>query len=429
MMATATNSGPAAARNTNSPSVTNVSNSGPVHSGLVEHALLSPTVQVQVLSVVDATGSATMGDIIAELSGHEDPVGAIFALITADVLTVLSSGTIDANTIVARAYKGLHHTGDTPVVDDDAGPAEAVEAGIGADALSVCFANLSPALLPDRLDEVHSLWLQPRIIVADGAQRTEFGRVDCLQRPGVYILLRGRDAYVGYGAEVGFRIIDGRQMPGGNPDCIISIADAMNGLSTDDARALERIIWSAVAGDTDFVLINGVPDGAAIEPDRYDQLSLFASHVVLTLRQAGLMFLGGSAGEHIAGPVAEPGRLGAPRRINELPDGRIMELNFCGLTALAAERDDGSWLLLRGSDVRINTAASASSSASFQRSAWLHSGLLEPTHDGSRLVVMHDIVFSSGRAVSHFVAGSKSFGPSAWRPVDEDDTDAPAPAL
>ena len=107
-----------------------------------------------------------------------------------------------------------------------------------------------------------------------------------------------------------------------------------------------------------------------------------------------------------------------------------MELSYCGLTAFAAARDDGTWLLLRGSDVRIDTAASATASASFQRAAWLHAGLLELAGDGSHYALKRDIVFSSGSAVSHFVAGSKSCRPSAWQPIDEsDDTDVPAPAL
>lgn len=106
-----------------------------------------------------------------------------------------------------------------------------------------------------------------------------------------------------------------------------------------------------------------------------------------------------------------------------------MELNYCGLTALAAERPDGRWLLLRGSDVRVDTVASANSTASFQRSAWLHSGLLEPAADDSCYVVMRDLVFSSGSAVSHFVSGSKGFGRAAWMPIESDaDADLALPA-
>lgn len=434
-MANHLSSGHTAARNPYSPSTNTapVGDRGPVHPGLVGHSLLTPSVQVQILSVIDATGSASIGDIIAELPGHADPVGAVFALVDADVVEVLTTGFIDANTIVARAGHGCPQSGaDAPVPTPGAGPADLSEAHLASEPVILpdSFADLCADALPHDLLAVPTVPLQPRIIIGPGERRTAFGRVDCLLRPGVYFLLRGRDVYIGYGAEVGFRITDGRQMPDGTPDCIIAIVDEYDGLSTGDGKALERILWSAVAADDDFVLANGVPDGAAIEPDRYDQLSLFAAQVVLALRQAGLMFLGGSIREHLAGPRTEPDRLGAPRRIDDLPEGRVMELSYCGLTALAAEREDGTWLLLRGSDVRIDTAASATASASFQRAAWLHAGLLELTGDGSSYVLKRDIVFSSGSAVSHFVAGSKSCRPSAWQPIDEsDDTDALTPAL
>ena len=324
-MANATNSGPVAARNTFSPDTEApaVGSPGPVHPGLVGHPLLTPSVQVQILSVIDATGSASIGDIIAELPGHADPVGAVFALVAAGVLEVLSTGIIDANTIVARVGNGgPQDGGDTQHPSSSSGlsdlPATALSAEVSV--LPASLAEFSAEALPHKLDAVPVSPLQPRIIVGSGERRAGFRRVDCLNRPGVYILLRGRDAYVGYGADVGARIMNGRQMPGGTPDCIIAIVDEHDGLSSGDARAFERILWSWVGNDDDFDLVNGVPDGAAIEPNRYDQLTLFVAQVALALRQAGLMFLDGSVREHIAGPRTEPDRLGAPRRIDDLPE-------------------------------------------------------------------------------------------------------------
>ena len=430
-MANATNSGRMAACNPNSPSIDTAiaEDLWQDHPGLVAHPLVSPTVQVQILSAVDATGAASIGAIIAALPGHPDPVGATFALVAAGVLELRATGFVDASTIVARAGScvpphGASARAALPDGNEPPGEEPASDAGM----VKIDFPGLSADVLPHGLDVVPTCQLEARIIVGTG--RVGFRRVHCLQRCGIYILLRDREAYVGYGSDVEARIINGRQMPGGTPDCVIAIVDAHDRLSVEDAQALERILWSFVANDEDFALVNKVPDGAAIEPDRYDELTLFVAQVALALRQAGLMFLGGSAREHMAGPRTEPGRLGAPRRVDDLPEGRVMELSCCGLTALAAERDDGTWLLLRGSDVRINTVASANSSASFQRAAWLHAGILEPARDGSRYMLMRDIVFSSGSAASRFVAGSKSCRPSAWKPIDEtDDADAPAPAL
>lgn len=92
MMANATNSGPAAARNSHLPSneATRVVDCGPVHPGLVGHILLTPSVQVQILSVVDATGAASIGDIIAELPSHTDPVGT--ALVGSGHATTIFAG-------------------------------------------------------------------------------------------------------------------------------------------------------------------------------------------------------------------------------------------------------------------------------------------------------------------------------------------------
>lgn len=438
MMANATNSGRTAARNPHPPSYDTAPSSDPclVHPGLVEHRLVSPTIQVQILAIVDATGTTSIGNIIAAFPGHEDPVGAIFALIAAQVLALLTPGIVDANSIVARAdWSDPQRGNNVAVREPDAPPTEPADAALSLDAgnLPASFAELVEAALPAQLEAVSACPLQPRIIVGPGVCRTAFGRVHCLQRPGVYILLRGRDAYVGYGAEAGFRIIDGRQMPGGAPDDIIAIVDANDGLTPDDAKAYERILWSSVAADGELSLLNGVPDGAPIEPDRYDQLCLFNAQVALALRQAGLMFAGGSVRDLVAGPLAEPGRLGASPGIDELPDGQVMEVSYSDLTAFAAERKDGRWLLLAGSEVRIDTAASATSNASFQRAAWLHAGLLEPAEDRSCYVLKSDIVFPSPGTLGGFVSGSKGARASAWRPVGEldeiSDTDARGPAL
>ena len=431
MKANATLSGPAAARKPLSPAhdVLGLSRSDLMHTGLVSHPMLTPSVQVQILSIVDVTGSASIGDIINELPGHADPVGAIFALIAANVLVVLTEGIIDAHAIVARS--GDHPGGRLDASDGDvnadvaiapasSAASETVTGGTSA-GLMVDYSAFAETSLPDDLLLMPVSVLKPKIIMGPGWRRAAFRHVPLLQRHGVYIMLRAEDAYVGYGADVGARIAMGRQMPDGVPETIIAIVDAENGLCEDDARALERILWSSVSADTDYTLSNGVPDGAAIDVDRYGQLALFVSEIVLALRQAGVMFLNGSVRERLAGPRAEPDRLGAPRRFDDLPEGFVRELNYCGLTALAAERLDGSWLLLRGSDVRLDTVSSASASASFQRAAWLHAGLLEQANDGSSYVLKRDMVFSSGSAVGHFCSGSKGFGLAAWRPIEPDE--------
>lgn len=99
----------------------------------------------------------------------------------------------------------------------------------------------------------------------------------------------------------------------------------------------------------------------------------------------------------------------------------MLELNFNdGHVALAARQAEDRWLLLRGSEVRIETVASAGAGASFQRSAWLHIGLLELGAHGQCYVVTRDIAFRSGSAVAHFCTGSKGKSLAGWTPIDPD---------
>ena len=74
----------------------------------------------------------------------------------------------------------------------------------------------------------------------------------------------------------------------------------------------------------------------------------------------------------------------------------------------------------RSPSVRIDTVATAGVGASFQRSAWLHSGLLDVGADGRSYIATRDIVFSSGSAVAHFCTGSKGRGRGGWNPIDPD---------
>ena len=75
----------------------------PVIGGLVQHYLVSASVQVRILSIVDETGSATVGDIVAELPDHPDPAGAIVVMIRLGILVAEVRGVFDAHTVVRRA--------------------------------------------------------------------------------------------------------------------------------------------------------------------------------------------------------------------------------------------------------------------------------------------------------------------------------------
>jgi hypothetical protein len=98
-----------------------------------------------------------------------------------------------------------------------------------------------------------------------------------------------------------------------------------------------------------------------------------------------------------------------------------MELCFDnGLVALASRQRDNRWIVLQGSDIRIDTAASANSSVRFLRSAWLHAGLLELSADGRSFVTTRDLVFRSGSGAAQFCVGSKGRTRDSWVAIDPD---------
>ena len=108
----------------------------------------------------------------------------------------------------------------------------------------------------------------------------------------------------------------------------------------------------------------------------------------------------------------------AARRARQLVDDRERARHLEAREPLAAERDDGSWLLLAGSDVRIQVAVSAPADCSFLRAAWLNSGVLE--HSGKTYTLTSDTVFPDAGAAAQFVLGSGRKSHSGWRPLEPD---------
>jgi hypothetical protein len=378
--------------------------------GVVQHTLMSASVQVQILSVVDETGCASIGDIIAELENHPDPVGAIMVMVRLNILILDLQGPLDANTVVRRA--GPEPDPDLAEAKPRVPPSngDSSIADIGADHPSV----------PASLERLEANPFRANLVFGSGSARRDFARVDDLRRPGIYGLMSGTSLYVGMGGDAGQRVATGQQ-PIEGIETIFVITDANDMLSADDAAVAERILWSRAASSRERAMVNGLPDGAAIDPKRYSDIDAFVAAACLALRHADLLFTSGSTRSVLAGPRAEPGRSVLQRPFNDVPEGEVMELVFNeGRIALAAKRAEHDWLLLRGSDVRPETVASANASASFLRAAWLHAGILMPSHDGQSLTLTRDMAFRSAGATAHFVTGSKGRGRGGWQPIDPD---------
>ena len=383
----------------------------PIVDGLVQHPLLSASIQVQILSIIDVTGSASLGDIVTELPGHADPVTAILALVAAGILDMHIRGVLDANTMVVRS-------GAAPDPDHP-----------GGSSFNLPVQPNTPQVdLPPGIERIIANPFSAQLCVGSGSSRHGFAHLDELHRPGVYMLLNANAVYVGVAGDVGVRIAYGQQ-PIQNIETVIAIADANDNLSHQDARALERMLWSRLAASGERTMINGVPDGAPVDVQRYSELEAFLAQACLALRHENLLFTESSARAILAGPRAEPERVGKLRPLNQMPDGDILELSFCNnLVALAARQAENHWLLLRRSDIRLDTVASANCSTSYLRSAWLHSGLLALAPDGGSLMVMRDLKFASGSAVAQFCTGAKGRGLAGWQPIDTDgDPGTPKP--
>lgn len=377
-----------------------------ITSGLVQHDLVSPTDQVVILSMIEESGSASVGDVMVALDGHDDPAGAIQVLITAGVVSAdIRSGVLDQHTLLTRVAPTDPDDDPTPSAPGGVLP---TAGGLPDDAVSLCVTSM-----------------QPSVVVSPGRARRAMGRAEVLHRPGVYILLSGAQAYVGMGSEVGRRVATGSQ-PIADVDAIITITDAHDGLSETDALVLERIIHCRVSAAREVALVNGTPDGAQISPERYEELNLFAAMACHAIARKGHLFVNLSPRIVLAGPCAEEGRLAPLRAFDEIPEGEVVELAFGkGQMALACRRADDDWVLLRGSDIRLECVASANASVSYLRSAWRNAGILELAHDGFSYVLTRDMVFSSASAAMHFVVGSKGQGRGGWQPID---TDLAAPA-
>lgn len=417
-----------------------------LEAGLVRHPLVSATDQVLILREIDLVGNATVGEVMEALDGHTDPVGAIMSLIKAGVIeAALKSGILDHNAILTRAGNPFEDDPD-PAAPGAAMAARGPRYPLDARGGPVVWPKIHDGGAPDTIEHqaVVSVSsgdgddplpeglallplnpLRPRVHVGRGEARRTFASLKDLQRAGVYILLSDTSAYVGVGSVVGRRVASGAQ-PIEDVDTIITITDENDGLDDADAAALERLLHMRVSAAKEVRLVNGTPGGAVVTPQRYDELNVMAGLACDALARDGHLFVNMSRRLALAGPRAERGQLAPPRPFDNPPEGEVFELSFGrNLIALAAKRDDDDWLLLAGSDIRLDTVASANASASYLRAAWLSSGLLELSENGEHYVLTRDIAFRSGSGAMHFVLGSKGQGRGGWQPIDSEfDPDA-----
>lgn len=395
-------------------------NSPPLINGVVVHEAVSPSLQVAVLGIVDQNVLVPLSEIIRSLAGTANVEAAILALADAHILELhLVDGILDHRTLVSRACRATTAVlpagpaDDAPVLEAPVGPVDTTEAGRDSE---------------EGLFSLPIAALSPLVILGSGSKRRKFARHAALQRPGAYILFnKAGHYYVGFSNSVGVRIAQGNQ-PIDNVSGIIAVTDRNGLLDRSDAKVLERCLWSRMTMSQLTSLNGDAPEGSAISPERYSELDGFAARVCLALHQQDLVFGHLTPRQILAGPRDEPDHLAKKRAYDGPPKGEILEIEFGRLRAFAARQED-HWLLLRGSEVRINTAPSANKLTAFRRAAFLHNGQLRLSADGKSYIVCRDIAFPSGSAVAQFCCGSKGRKLDAWHPTAPDggfDPDTPS---
>jgi hypothetical protein len=373
------------------------------HPGLVQHRLVSADVQVKILAVIDETGCPKLGDVLAALGQHPQPAGAVMALAEAGVIAIEPGCILDANTRVSRAQQPeTKVSGSMHPLDVNGKNATAVSA-VRTD-------------LPRGIAAVSESRHTPATFRIEGARRAGAANVELLNQPGVYAAVWRDEAYVGMGSNLARRIATGSHLAGQRvPDFIIAIVDRQNNLTPSMARIAERILAMHVASTRDLRLLNAIPDGdgGAVEETSYSGIRLFISRAALALRDAGIIFIGGNARNILAGPRADAGRLG-PLRMDNLPCGKVFELEACGVVAWAVQNPkSGGWTLLKGSEVRTRVVPSATSSAAMLRAELLHAGIL--IHCDDRLKLLRDVIFETGSGAAQFVIGARGAGLAGWK--------------
>ena len=384
----------------------------PIRHGLVADARVSPDFQIGILSRIDETGRATIGDLVGLVLGYMQPVAAIVAMAEAGVVAIEPVPVIDANTVVTRRQ---------PPDAVDA-PAASPPGGRDPSGSGGAMANL-PASVETLLAR-HSV---PVITVVAGEDRRNVQLANTLFQAGFYAAVWNDGAichiYSGSSNHVANRVAFGPHLVDPRPaDHIVMITGSAAPFNLTEVRVLERMLAEAIDGLRGTRLSNAeMPQGAPVDPETYNHFRLIVAEVLMAMKANKLAFDQCSYRELMAGPKVLPVER-APIRVDGPPEGERHQLEACGVVAEAVRTEVDDWILLRGSQVRNTVVASATASISHRRAALLHSGVL--TDAGDHLLLQRDIRLGSGSMCSQFVTGAKSPGLAGWRPIE---AEPPAP--
>ncbi len=372
----------------------------PLRPGLVRNKLVTPEVQVQVLCLLEETGSTTIGACIRALAGHPEPVGAVLALADAGLVT-LSVGPISTGTLVSR-------TGD------DSEP-QAVSS-LMPEHLAEIWNDTSPIRLDAGVERLFADPATPDIFIVDRSARRHIPFDPSLTRPGIYLATNGTGCYVGMGADVRDRVVTGTHLDGYDRVALIGAFGAA--ISKEEACVAERLLALYVAAEPGLELRHCLPIGSAVDEVQYRRIRRFVADAVQLLAMEDYAFTRSSQAVLGAGPWGDTAHKVTDELERMLSKGTYHLLQSAGVCASAVVHGS-EWVLLAGSEVRKKVVRSAGSIPSMLRCEWVHSGVLVPNSWGTYRVT-ENLRFETGTAAANFVLGSKSPNLAAWTPVKAD---------
>lgn len=258
---------------------------------------------------------------------------------------------------------------------------------------------------------VDALPLVPSVLHVRGDRRNALTQVADTCHAVYVAQFADNVAYVGYTGDPGSRV--GRSshldLYGGMRNAFV-ITDASGLMTEAFARAGERIVWEILRMTGRMRMIGNLPLGEPLG-DSYPQARAFFGRALQMVAATGLMLEDIPGWRLLAGFLVSEDVF-APLSL-EPPDGILHECNIKMLRAQAVERENGEWVLLRGSHICAQPAPSAGGLLRTRIETLVYSGHLKAV-GADRYELQRDVKFSSPSGAIQFVAGSKGYGPHDW---------------
>jgi hypothetical protein len=356
--------------------------------GLARHWAVDYDVQIRIMGSVFDTGSAAIGDIIAELPGHPAPAAAVMALVDAGFLK-REPGPITPHTRISL-----------PLVDRPEPLVLEAPAGGGAPPAGKKGKKVAP--LPDTVAEIESSRVAPIVSVVKLEDLLDLPR---FEGPAVYLGLKGKILYPGR-TDKGWPRIAAPHLKG--YDKVAVLRDGSGQLTPRLAAVAERILGLHAQALRGYRLAGSLPIGSPVGREEYIAARLFVAEGLILAQRLGFGLAGVSDQDFMAGAR---GPLDQCLDVDAIPEGDEYHLYVCGVEARAVV-SDGDWIVLPGSEVRKKLTTTVGAVVNSLRQEWLFSGVLKD--EGARYRLTEPVVFNTGTAAANFVLGSKGPNLAAW---------------